>query len=170
MPHFQALRILALAFASLNPFASPARVHVLVFARTDCPITNRYAPELRRIASEFHSQGVDFWMVYPDRHESDGDIGKQMADYRFPGKWVRDPKRELVTRAHATTAPEAAVFDHDGKLVYHGRIDDQWVDFGRARSAPTEHDLEDAIAAALAGKASPHSETKAVGCSLADVE
>ena len=75
-----------------------------------------------------------------------------------------------MKRAHAATAPEAAVFDSKGDLVYHGRIDDLWVTAGRARPMPTTHDLEDAIAAVLAGKAPKEAETRAVGCSLADVE
>src|SRR5688500_1125789 len=39
---------------------------VLVFARTDCPISNRYAPELRRLHERFVPQGVRFVLVYTD--------------------------------------------------------------------------------------------------------
>ena len=49
-----------------NPFATTAHARVFLFVRTDCPLTNRYAPELERIASEFANRGVDFWLVYPD--------------------------------------------------------------------------------------------------------
>ena len=36
-----------------DPFASPARARVFIFVRTDCPITNRYAPEVARLAQQF---------------------------------------------------------------------------------------------------------------------
>ncbi|MBV8808725.1 MAG: redoxin domain-containing protein, partial [Acidobacteriaceae bacterium] len=49
-----------------DPFSTHARARVFLFVRTDCPITNRYAPELQRLAQEFKGDGVDFWMVYPD--------------------------------------------------------------------------------------------------------
>ena len=49
-----------------HPFASAARARIFLFARADCPITNRYAPELQRISKEFAGRGVDFWLVYPD--------------------------------------------------------------------------------------------------------
>jgi len=75
-----------------------------------------------------------------------------------------------VKLAHATTAPEAAVFDAAGHLQYHGRIDDRWVNPGTARPAARTHDLEDAIAAVLAGRRPAQPATQAVGCSLADVE
>ncbi len=158
---------LDLAGNARDPFASPGRARVFVFIRTDCPITNRYAPELRRLASAF--QNVDFWMVYADGSESPEKIRQHMIDYSLPGQVLRDPKHELVKRAHATTAPEAAVFDAENRLVYHGRIDDLWVNPGVSRPVARVHDLEDAINAVLEGKPVKLAETHAVGCSLADV-
>ncbi len=156
--------------ATHDPFASSARARVFLFVRTDCPITNRYAPELQRIAKEFQSRGAEFWLVYPDASVTRQAIADHVAQYGFPGTPLRDPKHELVTRAHATVAPEAAVFNAAGRLMYHGRIDDRYVDIGKARAAARTHDLENAIAAVLAGKPVAQPETRAVGCSLADVE
>ena len=153
-----------------DPFATPARVRVLLFVRTDCPITNRYAPELQRLEEEFRGRDVRFWLVYPDRSETDAAIRDHIAQYRFPGEPVGDPEHELVRQARATVAPEAAVFDSAGRLMYHGRIDDRYVDIGKARPAPQAHDLEDAIRAVLDGKPVAQAETRAVGCSLSDVE
>lgn len=155
--------------AQPDPFASPAAVHVFLFVRTDCPLTNRYAPEIHRIASEFSSRGVDFWIVYPDPAETDAGIAAHMEEYKLPGTPLHDARHELVKRAHASIAPEAAVFDHAGRLEYVGRIDDRFIDFGKARPAPQTHDLEDAITAVLAGKPVAGPRTKAIGCSLADV-
>src|SRR6185437_5094618 len=115
------------------------------FVRIDCPITNRYAPELQRIAHEFEGRGVAFWLVYPDPSETGKKIAEHVAAYHLPGIPVPDPRHELVKRAHATNAPEAAVFDASGRLLYHGRIDDLYVDVGKSRTAARTHDLEDAI-------------------------
>ena len=52
-----------LLFGSL---AFAADVQVFIFLRTDCPISNRYAPELTRIAKEFQGRHVAFYLVYPD--------------------------------------------------------------------------------------------------------
>ena len=145
-------------------------MRVFLFVRSDCPITNRYAPELQRIAKDFQAQGVAFWLVYPDKSENASSISSHIAQYGFPGKPLRDPGSILVKRAEVTVAPEAAVFDSTGKLVYHGRIDDLWVDIGKSRPTATTHDLEDAITAVLEGRAPVHPETRAVGCSLADLE
>src|SRR5579875_3969618 len=152
---------------SKNPFSSDARARVFLFVRSDCPITNRYAPELQRIAAEFASRHVDFWIVYPDPTENAQRIRNHIAEYHLPGTPLRDPEHILVKRAEATIAPEAAVFNASGQLEYHGRIDDRYVDIGKTRPAPQTHDLEDAIQAVLAGKAVAHPATQAVGCWLA---
>ena len=166
----QASGPLDLAGHHSDPFASTARARVFLFVRTDCPVTNRYAPELQRIGEEFKNRGVEFWLVYADRSEAAKSIQSHLAQYAFPGTALRDPDHELVKRARVTVAPEAAVFDGAGVLQYHGRIDDRYVDFGKARPAAQTHDLEDAIAAVLAGRRIAHAETRAIGCSLADVE
>jgi hypothetical protein len=153
-----------------DPFASAARARVLIFVRTDCPITNRYAPELQRLSQKFSGHGAEFWLVYPDPAATPASIERHRGEYNFPGTVLRDPRHSLVKLAHATTAPEAAVFDSAGHLQYHGRIDDRWVNPGTVRSAARTHDLEDAIAAVLAGRRPVPSVTQAIGCSLADVE
>jgi hypothetical protein len=158
-----------LAGNARDPFEAPAAARVFIFVRTDCPLTNRYAPEFRRLSDEFAGQSVEFWLVYPDPSETSDKIQRHMAEYGFPGKPIRDPKHELVKRAHAITAPEAAVFDSKGELQYHGRIDDLWVAPGKARPMATKHDLEDAISAVLEGRTPKPADTVAIGCSLADV-
>jgi hypothetical protein len=158
------------AMGQQDPFASAAHARVLVFVRTDCPLTNRYAPELQRIAAEFADRKVEFWLVYPDPAESSKSIEKHIQEYRFPGTPLRDPEHVLVKRAGATVAPEAAVFDSAGRLVYTGRIDDRYIEFGKARPAPRTHELEQAIAATLAGQPVPVAKTRAIGCFLADVK
>ncbi|MGH9612620.1 MAG: redoxin domain-containing protein [Bryobacteraceae bacterium] len=154
----------------VDVFAAPPRIRVLVFVRTDCPISDRYAPELHRIADEFHSSGVAFWLVYPDPTEAPAAIARHLSEYRYGWPALRDPEKVLVKRARVTVAPEAAVFNASGVLVYHGRIDDRVVDFGKSRPSASDHNLEDAITATLNGKAVAKPITRAIGCFLADLE
>ena len=153
-----------------NPFASATRARVFLFVRADCPITNRYAPEWQRLSQEFGARGAEFWLVYPDPAATAQGIREHVAEYAFPGTVLRDPRHELVKLARVTIAPEAAVFDAAGRLMYHGRIDDRWVNPGKSRPAARTHDLEEAISAVLSGRAPALSETPAVGCWLADVQ
>lgn len=148
----------------LAPLSTGATV--LVFVRTDCPISNRYAPELRRLQERFSSRGVRFWMVYPERGAKSDLIRRHASEFQLPGRVIADPAQDLAKRSKVRVTPEAAVFSARGELVYHGRIDDRYVDFGKARPVPTRYDLEEALAAVLAGKPAKTAATKAVGCAL----
>jgi ribosomal protein L35AE/L33A len=157
--------------SSADPFSAPAGVKAIVFlfTSTECPISNRYAPELRRLAATFVPQGVLFRLVYPNPAEDTTAIREHMAAFSYAGatQALRDPKHALVKFVGATITPEAAVYA-GGRVQYRGRIDNRYVDFGVDRPAATEHDLHDAIAAVLAGKPVPHPETQPVGCYIAD--
>jgi peroxiredoxin len=142
---------------------------VFVFTRTDCPISNRYAPELRRLHERFARAGVAFWLVYPDPGESVAAIRRHVEEYRYPFGALRDPQHGLVARTQASVTPEAAVFvaEPSGpRLVYTGRIDDRYESLGRQRAAPTTRDLERVLEALLAGEAVESRTVPAIGCSI----
>ncbi len=142
---------------------------VLIFVRVDCPISNRYSPTIQRISRE-NAGRVAFWLVYPDRSESAEQIRKHEKEFGYELPALRDVGRKLVAESHAQTTPEAAVFDANGKLIYHGRIDNLFEDFGRARPAATTHELEDAIHAALDGKEVANAAVPGVGCYISDLK
>jgi hypothetical protein len=167
-----AVLVQALSGAPVDALRAPAgtRAIVFLFTSTDCPISNRYAPEVRRIAGEFASKGVVFRIVYPSPADDAKAIREHMSAYAYEGvvEALRDPKQALVKFAGATITPEVAVVV-GGRLVYHGRIDDRFVDLGRERPAPTERDLVDALTAILAGKPLPRAATQPVGCFISDL-
>jgi AhpC/TSA family len=153
--------------------AASGKIVVLIFVRVDCPISNRYSPTIQRISDRFGRENagrVAFWLVYPDRSESAEQIRKHEKEFGYELPALRDVQRLLVTESRAQTTPEAAVFDANRKLVYHGRIDNLFEDFGRARPSATTHELEDAIRAALDGKDVANSSVPAVGCYISDLK
>jgi len=146
-----------------------AQVIVLVFVRTDCPVSNRYAPTIQRLSAE-HAGRAAFWLVYPSKSESADAIRKHERDFGYTIPALRDPQHVLVKESGVEITPEVAVFDASRRLVYHGRIDNLYEDIGRARRTATTHELEDAIAAALGGKSLAADATHAVGCYISDLE
>jgi hypothetical protein len=149
--------------------AAGARANVLVFTTTDCPISNRYAPEIKRLASAYAERGVRFWIVYPVRGDTPLKIREHVEQFGLNLPVARDTAFELVARTGVTVTPEVAVFDHRSDLVYRGRIDDRYVDFGVDRPAPTTRDLDQALSNLLAGKPVEPRTTRAVGCILSDL-
>jgi thiol-disulfide isomerase/thioredoxin len=142
---------------------------VLLFVRTDCPISNRYAPTIRALSEKFRRK-AEFWLVYPDPAESAARIRAHLDEFQYSIPALRDIHHSLLKRAQATITPEVAVFDASGKLGYHGRIDNWYEDFGRSRRAPTTHELEDAIRNALDGKPTVPDHAGAVGCYISDLK
>jgi thiol-disulfide isomerase/thioredoxin len=155
---------------SVNPLSAvPGKVVVLVFLRRDCPISNRYAPVIQKISAQF-AQDASFWLVYPDKDESSRAVRKYLQDYGYHLPALRDPNHALVKLAQVQVTPEVAVFDRNRELIYDGRIDNWYQDFGRVRPAPTTHELEEAIRSALAGKRVATREIRGTGCYISDLE
>ena len=149
--------------------ANDARAIVFIFIRTDCPISNSYAPELHRLYDKFARSGVRFWLVYPDPGESSQIIRKHITEYEYRLNVLRDPEHKLVKMTRVQVTPEAAVFSPSGRMVYHGRIDDRYVTFGKTRPAPTTRDLEQVLEAMLEGKRVANKTTIAIGCFIPDL-
>src|SRR5215475_9902242 len=151
----------------LQPTAG-TKATVLLFVSTDCPISNRYAPDIRKLHDTYGKDGVAFWLVYPNPADGVADIRDHIKSFAFPGTALRDPKHDLVKVVGATITPEAAVYDGKGTLTYRGRIDDRYSAIGIEKAQATRHDLQDAVAATLAGKPVTQKLTQAVGCYIAD--
>jgi hypothetical protein len=154
--------------------AGGTRATVLVFTRTDCPIANRLLPTVERLRAAYEPKSVRFWLVFVDPSEPPAAIQQHLTAFGQHSTAIRDPRHVLVKMTGATRTPEAAVFVQEGpkrRLVYRGRIDNRYVDVGRARPTPSSHDLQDALDAALAGGISgPPRITQPVGCIIADLE
>ena len=166
-----AVLVQSLAGAPVDALRAPpgTKAIVFLFTSTDCPISNRYAPEVRRIAEAFASKGVVFRLVYVNPAEEAAAIRGHMAAFSYAGATdaLRDPTHALVKFAGATVTPEAMVYA-GGRVVYRGRIDDRYVDLGVERPAATKRDLADALASIVAGKPVAQATTRAVGCFIAD--
>ena len=150
--------------------SSKGPVHVAVFVRSDCPISNRLAPVVRKLCQDFQSQGVDFYLIYVDPHEKPDAIRAHLREYEYPCPGLRDPEHTFVAQTKATVTPEAVVFDGNWSIAYRGRINDQFEDFGKMREMATKNDLQEAIAATLAGKPVEEPVTKAIGCYIDDLK
>ena len=155
---------------SMDPLhASHGKITVLIFALTDCPITNRYVPLLLQLKNA-HTEKTNFWFVYPDKNTTAEQISEHLRQFAISIPALRDPSHSLVKQASATITPEVAVFDAQARLLYHGRIDNLYEIAGRSRPAATTHELQDVLHAAVAGKPVPFATAPAVGCYISDLE
>lgn len=141
------------------------RAYVLVFTGTDCPLTQKYLPRLVELDAKYRDQGVQFVAVNSQANESVRDAAAQQlsAGALFP--FVKDEDGQLAQAVGAHRTTEAALLDSGKRLVYCGRIDDQFSASGDL-AAPQQHDLTRAIEELLADKPVTVAETQAPGAAL----
>lgn len=155
----------------VESLAAPGtRAVVLFFVASDCPISNRTFPEMKRLREEFAQRGVRFWFVYPNKGEHPEQVRNHQAAYDADGEAVLDVTGRLVEMTGAKVTPEASVLVPAGAAgwhtVYTGRIDDRYVRIGEERPQATAHFVERALNAVLSGG---HVETATgmpVGCGI----
>ena len=143
-----------------------ASATVLIFVIHDCPICNRYAPEINRITDDYKSRHVACYVVYVESDFPASQAAEHAKEYGFHCGLLQDPHHELSRSTGADVAPEAVLISSDGSIVYRGRIDDTFVSFGMKRPQPTSRDLRNALDELLAGAPIAKASAPAIGCAI----
>lgn len=142
---------------------SKAPAVVLIFLGTECPLAKFYAVRANKIELEYKEAGVVFLAINPNVQDSLEMMAAFARKHEMEMPFLKDPAQELSNAVGATRTPEAVVLDGQRKLVYRGRLDDQW-GIGYTREAPEKNELKDAIDSVLAGKNVAVAEVAAPGC------
>ena len=153
----------------IRPFRTAeaeAGAAVVIFVTTDCPIANRYAPEIERIRRDYAERGVSLTLIHVDAKLSDEEALAHAREFGLGAGLAVDREHLAVQAAGARVTPEAVVVDPVGRIRYRGRIDDQFADYGARRVQPLRRDLREAIEDLLAGREVAVSETEAIGCHI----
>ncbi|HEY4361821.1 MAG TPA: hypothetical protein VGN17_12655 [Bryobacteraceae bacterium] len=155
-----------------HPFRATGKAGaaLVFFITNDCPISNGYAHEIRRICDGYSGR-ASCTLDYVDPTLTAKDVSKHAADYGH-GDYplVIDTSHILVKAAGATVTPEAALIQPDGKIAYRGRIDDRYFSLGKARPDATVKDLRSAIDAVLTDRPIETPRTTAIGCFITPLE
>ena len=75
---------------------------------------------------------------------------------------MRDEDQTIARAYGASHTPEIFLFNNQKKLVFHGKIDDNWRDENKVRSTY----LKDAIEELIVGKEISVPETFTIGCTI----
>lgn len=155
---------MVLANIGLLVLASKPKIETLFFLTTDCPISQRYTPEIKRIMKDY-VKASDFKLVYEDSGVEFDVVTKHQTDYKIPGTFSLDKDHGQAKKLKVTVVPTAVVVDDKGNVLYFGRIDDS---YGRDfQWHPTkERDLRNALQAIQKGEKVPVNKTKVIGCTI----
>jgi peroxiredoxin len=140
---------------------------LVVFTCNHCPFAKAWETRIVELGNTYSAKGIGVIAVNAnDPKVADQDsfeVMQQRAKERgmnYP--YVVDATSNLARAFGATRTPEAFLFDKDGKLVYHGTIDDN-------AEEPTKVEaryLKNALDAVVNGAKVPVAETKSIGCGI----
>ena len=140
---------------------------LVVFTCNHCPFAKMWASRIVELGNTYDAKGIGVIAINandPKSFEEDSfEVMQQRAKERgmqFP--YVVDATSNLARAFGATKTPEAFLFDKDGKLVYHGAVDDN----GQEPSKVENPYLKNALEAVVAGREVPVKESKFIGCGI----
>lgn len=143
-----------------NPTSRP---RAIIFAGTECPISNAAIPALNQITETFGDR-VDIFGVVSDRTIVRSDATKHFEEYEAKFTVLFDASGTLAEALKPTHVPEAFVFDSNGRLIFRGAINNAFVDLTRRRANVENHYLRDALTATLNGESVTEAYIEPVGC------
>jgi len=148
----------------LVPGLARGEVVVLALTEVGCPIAQKLAPRLERMAGELAGR-VRFVGIDASTQDSLAEIAEESRELGRTFPVLKDARQELARALGARTTTEVFLFDGAGALAYRGAVDDQYA-LGAARPEPGQSWLASALAAVLAGREPETRATEAPGCLL----
>ena len=140
---------------------------LVVFTCNHCPWAKMWQTRVTEIGNAAGKAGIGMVAInandpaeYPEDNMDGMKQRAKQLGIKFP--YVIDATSDVARAFGATRTPEAFLFDAEGKLVYHGTIDDSPKDATAVKDAW----LKDAVNAVSTGKTVTTAETKAMGCSI----
>ena len=139
------------------------KLTVLCFLGTECPLAKLYAGRLQAFSQQFKQ--VRFVGISSNVQDSMDELKTYIEVQNLTFEFAKDYENRFADQLKITRTPEVVVFNSDRKIVYRGRIDDQYLP-GVSRSSAKRHDLKIAIESLLAGKEVEVPQTEPTGCLL----
>src|SRR4051812_26479464 len=111
----------------------------LFFVTEDCPVSNYYSREIRRICEDYAHKGLGCSLVYADPATTDEKARKHAAEYQH-GNYPKlvDRDHALVDATGAAITPTVVVIRSDETIAYRGRIDNFFAAISKSRQVVTE--------------------------------
>ena len=140
---------------------------LVMFSCNTCPVVINNQTRTKEICQFASKKSIGVVLLNSNEanrnsSESLGAMQEYAKGQGYSWYYAEDKNNELADAFGATRTPECFLFDKDGKLIYHGAIDDSP---SEAANVKRNH-LKEAINEVLAGKEVSVKQSKSVGCSI----
>ncbi len=138
---------------------------VVVFTCNSCPYAVDYEQRINELAEKYQGENSKVAVVAINVNKIEADqlpaMKKRAEERKFRFPYLYDETQKIAKAYGAVRTPEFFLLNKERRIVYMGAMDDNT----KADQVKTRY-LEDAIAAALAGKPIAATETPPVGCAI----
>lgn len=146
---------------------------VLEWSNRDCPYTRKHyaSGNMQSLQKEWTAKGVIWITILSSAPGEQGyvnasDENAQLAKvHAAPTAAILDPKGTIGHEYDAKTTPHMFVIDPEGKIIYHGAIDDHPTP-DPADIKSSKNYVSEALTQAMAGGQVATSYTRPYGCSV----
>jgi peroxiredoxin len=140
---------------------------LVAFTCNHCPYAIAVWPRLIKQSRILRGMGVNTVAVNPNIHpdypaDSMPVMLEKIAEWGIDFPYLADESQEVSRTFDAQCTPDLYLFDKDGSLYYHGRIDDNWKDEAKVK----QQELIPAAEALVAGRPAPQPQHPTIGCSI----
>ena len=143
------------------------KILVVIFMCNHCPYVKAVLRRLINLQNDYAEQSVQLVGINVNdltKHPEDSPTHmKELAERKqLPFPYLFDASQESAKAYDAVCTPDIYVYGEERKLLYRGRVDDNW----QHPDQITRHDLKDAIEAILAGQPVNDDQVPSMGCSI----
>ena len=140
---------------------------LVMFSCNTCPYVIKNQVRTRELCQYALDKNIGVILLNSNEGtRQDGDSYADMQAYakeqQYKWSYVVDSHNEMADAFGAHRTPECFLFDSQGKLLYHGGIDNSPAD----ESAVTRAHLKEAFNEMLTGKSISVKESRSVGCNI----
>jgi peroxiredoxin len=152
---------------SLAEYATGSKALLVMFICNHCPYVKAINQRLAALTKEFAPRGLKTIAIcsndsvnYPEDDFEHLKAQHRTFGFNFP--YLVDTTQEVAKSYGAVCTPDFFLFDHDQKLQYRGRLDDNW----KEPEKVTRREMADAITALINGKLPSAEQIPSMGCSI----
>jgi hypothetical protein len=140
---------------------------LVAFTCNHCPYALAIWPRLLTLAHHAKTVWINTVAINPNIHpdypeDSPEKMVEKIKEWKISFPYLVDASQLIAQKYQAQCTPDLYLFDSHPKLVYHGRIDDNWQD----ETKVTRHELREAIDHLAHGKIIDAKQYPSMGCSI----
>jgi len=137
------------------------------FMCNHCPYAQAVWPRFIRLANYAMGMRINAIAINPNINpefpeDSPEEMKKKIKEWGVDFPYLVDEDQQAAKVFKAQCTPDIYLYNNDKRLIYHGRIDDNWKD----ESAVTKEELKEAMNNHAAGLEVSKDQKPAMGCSI----